>query len=201
MIKAKCFAVPLPCGAVRVSNRCTDESDLAVSAFRLNGEMLSNGNFQLHVKKEKQDASSSKVHCASSKPSNETRSGDRTMRLHQNLVGECSKTSQNETNRSNFPLCLEFKGLHKSKSVADGISALSGPATKRCTSSEKSTKIDLMKECSNDKDDTLSLKIGDCVKREKTSDSFIEGLDLNPDEVARVIGQRVFLKARKTMVQ
>lgn len=50
--------------------------------------------------------------------------------------------------------------------------------------------------------------VGDCnqrteiaVKREEPSDTCVPGLNLTTEEVVRVIGQRLFIEARKTMIQ
>lgn len=172
MMKAKCAPVqpPYPFSSY---NNCTDENDFGVSPYLNYGKMLSYGNLQLHVKKEKNDT-------FSSKQSKEAKSVD-----HVNLGEEQSRLSQNNYQK------YEPKSLHKSKTVGDDISAICG---RRRTSSFV---VD---------SDSWALRIGDSVKREETSDSFtqedsIPGLDPATDEVVRVIGQRLFLKARKTMIQ
>lgn len=162
MMKSRCAPVQPPYPFSSYNNCSTDETDFGFSSF-----------LQLRVKKEKIDTSSSKL-------SKEAKSVD-----HLNLGEEQSRLSQYNSQK------VEFKSLHKSKTVGDDISAIGG---RRRTSSFV---VDL---------DSLSLKIGDSVKREETSDSYtqedsIPGLDLASDEVVRVIGQRLFLKARKTMVQ
>ncbi|KAL0463844.1 UNVERIFIED_CONTAM: protein HEADING DATE 3B [Sesamum latifolium] len=65
------------------------------------------------------------------------------------------------------------------------------------------TKIELNNEFSEDKD-CLALQVGNADKRQNTSETSMEnslpGLDLTPENVASVIGQRLFWKARKTIV-
>lgn len=174
MMKAKCLPVQPPYAFPSYTNCCTDENDFGVSSYLQSGKMLNYGNLHLHVKKEKSDNFSSKL-------SKEAKSVDRT-----NLGEGQSRLSQSNSQR------VEFKSLHKSKTVGDDISAIGGGRRRSSSFVE-----DL---------DSLSLKIGDSVKREETLDSYtredsIPGLDLATDEVVRVIGQRLFLKARKTMVQ
>ncbi|KAH6758213.1 hypothetical protein C2S51_018448 [Perilla frutescens var. frutescens] len=229
MMKAKCIPVQPPCGFSSYSNRCTDENDFAVSSFLQSGKFLNYGNLQLHVKKEKIDTfssvSSGKLHGASTKLSKEIKGQDQAMGHHGNLGEDLDDLAGNrvsepgigaiqrnllkkssrgdETSRSNFPraqLCLELKSLHRSKTVADGMSVISGTAMRKSTSA-----VEDSARSSPRAGDCLSLKIGDAVKREETtSDTYTEGsilgLDLAPDEVVRVIGQRLYLKARKTMV-
>ncbi|XP_057797196.1 protein HEADING DATE 3B-like isoform X2 [Salvia miltiorrhiza] len=217
MMKAKCISVQPPCGFSSYSNCCTDENDFGVSSFLQSGKILNYGNPQLHVKKEKLDAFSSKL-------SKVTKTGDQeNSKLTLNNVGNrishpsiaalqrdhLKKTSMgdDETSRLDFPQA--FKNLHKSKTVADDMSALCGVASRKSTSAvddtaHSSPRAEDCNQRANIDNDPLSLKIGDAIKREETSDTCTEdsllGLDLATDEVVRVIGQRLFLKARKTMV-
>ncbi|KAL0397017.1 UNVERIFIED_CONTAM: protein HEADING DATE 3B [Sesamum calycinum] len=112
----------------------------------------------------------------------------------------------------------ECKILPRMKSVTDVTSGMPQTATrKRCAtvmddSSHSSpllgdcnepTKIQLINEFSEDKD-SLASQVGNADKKQNTSETSMEdsvpGLDLTPEDVASVIGQRLFWKARKTIV-
>ncbi|KAL3840839.1 hypothetical protein ACJIZ3_025430 [Penstemon smallii] len=64
-------------------------------------------------------------------------------------------------------------------------------------------KNESIKECSNCKD-CESVRVGNADNSEESSDTSvtesISGLELTPDDVIRVIGQRLFWKARKTII-
>ncbi|XP_047964118.1 protein EARLY FLOWERING 3-like isoform X1 [Salvia hispanica] len=222
MMKAKCISVQPPPVFPSYSNRCTNEKDFGVSSFLQPEKIRNYGNPQLHVKKEKLDTIISRL-------SKETKTRDHeNSKLYLNSSGNrishpsiaalqydhLKKTSMgdDEMSRLDFPqtekLCLEYKNLPKSKTVAADLSAC-GVVSRKSTSSidDKAHSSTVAGDCNlraNIDSDPLSLKIGDGVKREETSDAFavnsILGLDIASDEVVRVIGQRLFLKARKTMI-
>lgn len=208
MMKAKCISFQTPCGFSSHSNCCTDENDFGVSSF-----LQSNYDTpQLHVKKEKVNTFSSKL-LKEAKIGDQNNDGNKISHLgiaalqrnHLKKTG----SGDDEMSRLDFPqarqLRLEFKNLHNSKTVADDMSALCSFALKKSTSTHSSPRGGDCQQWANIDNDPFSLKIGDAIKREETSDACTEdsivGLDLATDEVVRVIGQRLFLKARKTMVQ
>lgn len=175
---------------------CTDENDFRVSSFLQPGKILNSVHPQLRVKKEKLDRIS--------RPSITALQRDHLKK---------TSTGGDETSRLDFPkaqqLCVKLKNMHKSKTVADDTPALCGVASRKSTCAvdddDKAPSSPLAGGCNqqaNIGNDHLSLKIGGAVKREETSDTCIEdSIDLASGEVVRVIGQRVFLKARKTMIQ
>lgn len=238
MMKAKCISVQ-PRGFSSYSNWCThnpgDENDSKAASFLQSGKTLNYVNLQLHQNKEKaitcSSISSGKLHSASLKLPKETESGDQTMEHDGNLGEENCKLSQNnehylagnkqkktsfgdEMSSLSFPYAqprLECKILQKSKTVADGMSAMSetvkrkGCASAMEDSSHSSPRVgDCIKECSDNKD-CVPLKLEIAIKKEEISDTSMEGsipgVHLTPDEVIGVIGQRLFLKARETIVQ
>ncbi|KAI3463289.1 hypothetical protein Pfo_019952 [Paulownia fortunei] len=112
----------------------------------------------------------------------------------------------------------ECKILQKDKTVTDGMSGMPETVTrKRCASAmddsshssprvgncNELSKIDLLRECSKDKD-CGTLQVENADKKQDISDTSkedsIPGLDLIAEDVVRVIGQRLFWKARKTIV-
>ncbi|XP_042034623.1 protein EARLY FLOWERING 3-like isoform X2 [Salvia splendens] len=223
MMKSKCISVQPPPVLSSYSNCCTNEKDFGVLPFLQPEKIHNYGNPQLHVKKEKLDTIISRL-------SKETKTRDHeNSKLSLNNGGnrishpsiaalqhdhlKKTSTGDDEMSRLDFPqamkLCLEYKNLPKNKTVSADLSALSSVASRKSSSAmdDKARSSLLAGDCNlqaNIDSDSLSLKIGDGVKREETSDTFagnsILGLDIASDEVVRVIGQRLFLKARKTMI-
>ncbi|KAL1559125.1 protein EARLY FLOWERING 3-like isoform X1 [Salvia divinorum] len=193
---SKCISVQPPCG---FPSCCTDENDFSVSSFLQPGKILNYSNPQLHVKKEKLDTFSKQ---SLNNGGNRIYRPSFTALQHDHL--KKTSTGDVDTCRLDFTkaqqLCVELKNMHKSKTVADDMPALCGVASRKrtCPVDDKDHSSPLAGGCDQQANiDNLSLKIGDAVNREETSDSCTEDTS---DEVVRVLDQRVFLKARKTMV-